>query len=226
MTCKIAYNFLEVNNSLVCALVNYYCILYLHMKYHIIYLPGLGDDKPFQPVLFSWWPLLGVRAHFERIGWSDGTESFKAKLQRVLDRIDVLARPGCAVSLIGASAGASMAVHAYSVRQDSIRRVILICGKIQNIETVSEGYYHENPAFRGSLERLPVVLKDLSSRDKAKMLIVQPRFDNVVNRADMLIPGVEVLPIPTSGHAKSIAAAMTIYSRRLVRFIKSYDIDA
>jgi pimeloyl-ACP methyl ester carboxylesterase len=190
------------------------------MRRHIIYLPGLGDDKPFQRLLVSWWWMLGVKVHYHHTGWSDKNETFEDKLQRLLDQIDALTTSGRTVSLIGTSAGASMALNAYSVRKEHIRRVVLVCGKIQHIETVSDDYYRQNPAFRGSLELLGSSLRRLTKVDTAKMLIVQPEYDDVVAREDMIIPGVSVMPISTSGHAKSIAAALTIYAPRLVQFLK------
>jgi pimeloyl-ACP methyl ester carboxylesterase len=193
----------------------------MRMKHHIIYLPGLGDDKPFQRLLVGWWRALGVRVQYHYIGWSDPDEPFNAKLQRVLDSIDNLARPDHRVSLIGTSAGASMALNAYNVRRDKIHRVVLVCGKIQHVETVSEDYYRTNPPLRASLERLGGSVESLTANDKAKMLILQPKYDNVVAVEDMLIPGVAVLPMRTSGHAKSIAAAMTIYSPKITQFLKS-----
>jgi pimeloyl-ACP methyl ester carboxylesterase len=191
------------------------------MKHHIIYLPGLSDHKPGQAWLLQAWRLQGITPHFHYLGWHDQDETFESKLMKVVERIDQIAANNVKVSLVGTSAGASMALHAYLARREKIHRLIFLCGKLQHIETVSEDYYQKNPSFRAALGKLPGAIAQLKAVDKAMMLTVRPRRDPVVSVKDMLLPGVKSITLPTSGHGLSIVAAVTIYSPRLIQFLKT-----
>src|ERR1019366_397352 len=114
---------------------------------HVIYIPGLGDNKAQgQKLVVKWWFIYGVSGRCHQMKWSDG-EPFEPKLKRLIAEIDELNSKGYAVSLIGSSAGASAALNAFAERKNVLGGVAIICGKVQNIDTVRPEYFKRNPAF-------------------------------------------------------------------------------
>jgi pimeloyl-ACP methyl ester carboxylesterase len=189
------------------------------VTHHIIYIPGLGDHKPdIQLRFLKRWSRYGVETHFQQVNWYDD-EPFESKLKRVLDSIDKFASQG-QVSLIGVSAGASLALAAYSARTQQVNSVVYICGKLQNPGGVNESYFQKNPAFRKSVFSAPGNIDNLSKGDKAKMLTIHAFKDTVIPTRDSKIPGVHDKTIPAIGHVFSIFLALTLYAKSTTNFMK------
>src|SRR5580700_11504718 len=89
-----------------------------HRQHHIIYIPGLGDSNTVrgQRFLVSLWRNYGIHGHCYQMVWAD-KEPFQPKFDRLLSLIDELHAQGQVVSLIGSSAGASVALHAFAARK-------------------------------------------------------------------------------------------------------------
>ena len=191
------------------------------MAHYVIYLPGVGDhtNAPFQIKALERWHKLGLEPSLQAIGWSNNV-SYEAKLNRILKAVDDLASHHL-VSLVGASAGASMAVNVYAVRRAKIHKVALICGKVNNPQTLGDNYKNKYPALLGSVTASNKNAKKLSAADKKKMLTVVPIFDGTVLRSDSIIPGVKNRTIPFILHGISIGAAITIFKRHIINFLKA-----
>lgn len=191
------------------------------MTHNIVYVPGFGDEGSAntQIRLLKRWNKFGVEPHFIPIFWADD-QSFKTKLELVVESIDKLAEQG-PVSLIGVSAGASLALAAYSVRKDKISKVVFICAKLQNPGGVNESFFVSNPAFRESVFSTPENIANLSDADKAKMLTIHAFIDTVVPVSNGKIAGVQDRTIPAIGHVFSIFLALTLYAKNISKFIKS-----
>lgn len=189
----------------------------------VVYVPGLGDKawrQVGQSALLSIWrPLYGIRMRYFAARWSNPREGFPAKLQRLLKMIDGELAKGNTVSVIGASAGASMALHALLARPKVVS-AISVCGKLRNPQTISELVYTVNPAFKPSIERLVAAEPTLTSKQRAKILLVRPQRDAVVPVGENWVRGATVTTLPTFGHAFSILASLTFFSRRLAVFIR------
>jgi len=191
------------------------------MKHAIIYIPGLGDHRSRGQRAATWlWQLYGVRTEIVRMEWRVAVP-FETKLSRLLTRIDDLHAAGYSVSLVGVSAGAGAAVNAFARRQDVVSRVVCICGKLRNPETISSQTYRKNPAFAESMQLLPASLLGVADDTRRRILSIRPLADTSVPPQDTIIPGAVTKTIPTSGHVLSIAACITLYSFSVVRFIKS-----
>lgn len=159
-----------------------------------------------------------METHFQYINWIDD-EPFESKLKRVVESIDKLAGQDT-VSLIGVSAGASLALAAYSTRKNKISSVVFICGKLQNPQGVNESFFIKNPAFRESVFSTTDNIKNLSQADKAKMLTIHAFIDTVVPVSNGKIAGVQDRTIPAIGHVFSIFLALTLYAKSIIRFMK------
>lgn len=191
------------------------------MKHHVIYVPGITDDiLHVQSMLIRSWLLYGLRPHTHAVPWA-GEDSFEPKLQQLVGLIDALSAAGHTVSLVGASAGASAVLHAYSMRKDKVTGLVYICGKINRPEAVSERTYTQNPAFKGALFGLPDVLQHLTPQDKEKMMSFYSRVDTTVPYPDTLISGVQEQQLPSVKHGWAIVYAISFGAYRIARFLKA-----
>lgn len=99
----------------------------------VIILPGLGDDKKINQrvlrILTKGWKSKNVETYFFPIHWRDG-KHFQIKLTTLLQTIDELALKHT-ISLVGTSAGASLAMNAFFYRPKKIHKVINVCGRLR-----------------------------------------------------------------------------------------------
>ena len=190
------------------------------MKRHIIYVPGILDDIYHAQSIFMWfWRLLGVAGHCHEMPWA-GEKSYASKFDELLKLIDHHLEAGHIVSLMGASAGASAVLNAYDVRSDRINSVVLISGKINRPEAVSERTYNANPAFRTAMDSLQGVLKNLTPDDTAKMLSFYSPIDVSVPHKDSIIPGVAERKLPSLKHFYAIIYSLTIKAPAIAKYLK------
>ena len=190
------------------------------MAYHVIYIPGLGDNMPHgQSIVLNIWRLFGLKTHYFPLGWAD-KEDFEPKFNRLLAKIDYLVKDGHTVSLVGVSAGASAVLNAYA-KNKNIHAVVCVCGKIQNPQTVHDHTYQKNPAFKQSLARVQGSLKEISSKDRKKIMSIHPIEDSTVPVRDTIMPGAVEKQIPVKGHVFSIAYTILFGGRTIAKFVKA-----
>lgn len=154
------------------------------------------------------------------MGWAD-KEQFLPKINRLLAKIDKLSKQGHDVSLVGASAGASTVLIAYSQRQD-VHAVVLIAGKVNNPETIDELTYKANPAFKESVFSVADSLRKLDIAKRRRIMSIHPLFDSTVPVIDTKIAGAVEKTIPVIGHRFSIFYTITFRGRLIANFIKKF----
>lgn len=187
----------------------------------VIYIPGFGDSRPWgQPTILKLWRVWGCEVHYSPVNW-DNNEPFEQKLTKLLELIDKLTSSGRTISLVGISAGATMAMNVYAARNNQIHRVVFICGKLLYPETVSESYFKIHPAFRKSVFGADTNFKKLDKADKAKMLSMFALADNTVPVRASKLPGVRWKRILALGHILAFYIAISFYSRSVCKFLKS-----
>ncbi|MGH7195182.1 MAG: hypothetical protein ACREGA_00160 [Candidatus Saccharimonadales bacterium] len=193
------------------------------MKHYrrVIYLPGLGDDdfRQVQTRLINFWRVYKLKVDYHYIGWAD-KQAFRPKLDKIIAQIDECAGRGERVSLIGASAGASAAINAFVARSAAVDKVVLICGKIHNPQTIARARFEQNPAFEQSLAMLPASLGKLPAAERRRIKSFRPLADGVVPPKDTIIDGADKGLLPSAGHSFSIFYALSFGSFRLAGFIK------
>lgn len=190
------------------------------MAHHVIYVPGLGDDRSYgQNLAIQIWRLFGVKPHYFPLIWKSN-EDFDIKFKRLTDKIDSLLTKNNKVSLVGVSAGASAVINAYAARQQ-IYSVVCICGKIQHPETIDESYFTVNPPFHKSIYRVKSSLDCLGPDKLAKIMSIHPISDPIVPIAHTIIPGAKEVEVPVRGHGFSIMFSIIFASPKITKFIKS-----
>jgi pimeloyl-ACP methyl ester carboxylesterase len=190
------------------------------VKHFVIYIPGLGDKRIRGQVLaVRTWKAYAVTSHLFHVRWFD-KEPYAEKLDRLITMIDARTKEGYSVSLVGASAGGSLAINALAQRPRKIHKVVLIAGEINGKLKMSPGTYRHNPSFRESMDVVEESLAELDVKTRQRILSLRAVFDPVVTASDSIIKDAHNKVVATSGHALTIATQITLGARRWLRFIK------
>lgn len=147
-------------------------------------------------------------------------ESFDAKLSRALSRIDELVADGKAVGLVGASAGASMALNAYFARQDKVVGVVCLAGKVNNPNNIGKRYNSENPALKQSVQGSQQSLSNLSDANKQRIMSRYALADETVAKPNSYITGAVNRRVIMVGHVFTIATQILYGAPGFLRFLK------
>jgi hypothetical protein len=210
-SCKKAPPFLKLSS-----------VILIVMMHHVIYLPGVGDHKnaSIQINAIKKWKKFGLDTQHHLINWNDN-ETFNDKKDAVIKLVDELYSLDKSVSIVGISAGASMAMNVYTARQNKISSVVFICGKINRAHTIGADYKLRNPRLFESVSMSEKAVTRLTAEDKAKMLTIQPIFDGTVTKEDGRIDGVKQKTIFAFLHPIAIYLSLTLYRRVSINFIKN-----
>lgn len=185
-------------------------------RHYAIYIPGLGDGADNGRSLALWfWRLQGVTTEFVPMLWYDG-RTYEEKLRRVLDAIDGAQEKGYKVTLIGESAGGSMAINA-AARRRSIHRLITIAGANDPDGKVSPLTLKRSPSFDNSLQS---VRQSLGVFPVERTHTVHGIVDYVVRTRHTLIKGARSQVVPTFGHMATIILCLSVLSPVIVRLLK------
>jgi hypothetical protein len=161
-----------------------------------------------------------VRARYFIADWANKHESHQHKLARLIKLISSLHSKGYAVSLVAVSAGSSLAVSAFAARKNQIHSVVSICGMFKHPKAVDVAVFALSPAFKAAMAAAAKAELTLSVADRHKMLVVRAAHDSYVPNTHGHIAHAHTTTIPTVGHVFSIIMAITIFRRRILRFVK------
>jgi len=187
---------------------------------HVIYIPGLGDSRAVgQEMVVRTWNWWGVDAELLRMNWSDD-ESWESKLQRLLSRIDELTDAGKRVALVGSSAGAAAVITAFTARKSQIAGCVIIAGKVNRPENISEKYRRNNPAFVAAAEACKQALQGLDMQDRKRILSRYALFDEVINKQDSQIEGARNQTVLSVGHGPTIGIQIILGSSSFLTFLR------
>ena len=171
------------------------------MSYSVLYIPGVGDRENggLQRRYIGLLNLFRRRkiVYFEAL-WGSG-ESYADKFARLLK---VYEESGSPSIIYGISAGASLAVCLGSKYRST--RLPLVAGKVQGADSVGPRYFKRYVALIESVRASEQAVNDLRG---SKVTCYQPKSDDVVPLADMVVPGARVVRLPVNGHIAAIVYA-------------------
>lgn len=190
------------------------------MPHHAIYIPGLGDNKNVigQRLAVGLWRIWGVKPHLYQMKWGD-KQPYGPKFEGLLTLINQLLQTGT-VSLVGSSAGATVAINAYAAQPHLIQAVVSIAGKINNPQTIGPHYLRDNPAFGESAQLAVSSLAQLRPKERRRILSLFAAVDPVVPARDSMIDGATNRRLPTMGHSVTIGTQLIIGAPWFLHFIK------
>lgn len=192
------------------------------MEHHIIYIPGLDDQRKGYELLINRWQIYSVIPHVYRVGWKNKEKTFTTKLQRLVVEIKEHINQGHIVSLVGGSAGGSAALNAF-LKISEINAVVNICGRLRTRKYVSptlEQAASKSPAFKESVEFFEQRESKLKIDQRKRVMTLTPLWDEVVPKETVWLEGAINKTMPSVEHMVSGLLGMTLFSPMVIGFIK------
>lgn len=169
-----------------------------------IYIPGLNDRFDFlRRLALRRWETENAKATLVPMRWSDKSETYEQKYQRLEDVITMYKDDE--IVLVGESAGGPMALLALLKLEPQISQVITICGYNHGADDIEPYRRRNNPAFYAMVRMTDALLPKLTSEIKAKIITVYSRRDHVVAPEHSRIEGSRELALDLKGHTLTIA---------------------
>lgn len=195
-------------------------------QHHIVYIPGLNDHLPPNHQLARLLPLFwrgrGFIGHVAQPRWSKG--DFGSKLQVVLGTIDELTKQGYKVSLVGQSAGSSLALSAFAARREFVAGLVILTGRLRvagepSLERAASG----SPAFKESVQRAEAVLDTIPAVDRLRIITIRPSLDKVVPPSSVPVKGATNLKSRLRGHSFGGAMLASFMAGQWLAFLDDID---
>lgn len=186
---------------------------------NLILIPGLGDRKWLYQLVCPLWRARGFCPHVFAFGWEDAANDYHKKQNRLHDYIRNLEGD---VYLIGASAGGAAALNALAMDSND---------RIKAVATIATPYVYQQRLRNETLARAIDELSNNLPAMQAKFTritsfySVQDQFvpptDSRLNNHCIKQPNnskfanINYQQLPTFGHGLTIAAGLTVFSKRI-----------
>lgn len=189
------------------------------MKHTIIYIPGLGDKyDDYRRKALKLWPLFGVNAVLVPMNWYSGgayDERFERASKVIIDAVD----RGHVVSLVGESAGGSMAINLFA-SHPVVASVITIAGVNRASTPVAQRTLRRGPAFAVSRQRVDESLRSINSERKRQIYTLSALLDSVVRARNSHIEGARNYRVWSVGHLFTITLCLTFFAGYVIHLAK------
>ena len=187
---------------------------------HLILIPGLGDRKWLYQLVCPFWRARGFCPHVFTFGWEDAANDYHKKQNRLHDYIRNLEGD---VYLIGASAGGVAALNALAMDNSD---------RIKGVATIATPYVYRqrlrNETLAQAISELASNLPNMQAKLAriASFYSVHDQFvppndsqPNTTHRINQPInsefTNINYQQLPTFGHGLTIAAGLTVFSKRI-----------
>lgn len=184
------------------------------MKHCLVYIPGLGDDSDsFRQHALKFWNVWGVKTIFVPMNW-DTERELAPKEARLEEAIQQAKKQGFRVSLVGESAGSTVAISA-AAKHDL--RLITICG-VNNPEMhIAPITQRRAPALKKALGQ---VKRSFETLNLLKVHAITALSDGVVTPRNATIKGAHNHRLFSLGHGFTISLCLTLLSGYIVHLAK------
>lgn len=189
------------------------------MKHYILYIPGLGDgyDRLRSKALRTW-SVFGIKTLLIPMVWFDG-RPYEEKYQQASDIIIALLNSGARVSLVGESAGGSMAINLFAAHP-GVAHLITVAGVNMPSTPVAQKTLRKGPAFDESRRRLVETLPTISPQRRRDIYTLSALGDPIVRFHYSVIPGAHSRRVWAVGHLITITLCLTLFSGYIVHLAK------
>lgn len=185
-------------------------------RHYIIYISGLGDHYDTVRAFFlRLWYIYGVKTRLVPMQWY-GDGSYEQKVRQIKQAISAAQQAGYAVSLIGESAGASIALNV-AAATPTLHRVVTLAGVNSSVMPISPVTRRRSPAFDVSAMNIGASLKLL---DISRIHTISAASDSIVPARYSTIPGAHNHRIWSVGHIATIILSISLLSGYIVSIIK------
>jgi pimeloyl-ACP methyl ester carboxylesterase len=188
----------------------------------VIIIPGLSDNV-FTLKLYTWfWKYYGIDTYYYKVNW----RSEELDIDRVIREVVAFSKSiaqNDKISIIGISAGASLAFNSYLVYPKLFSSAIAVCGRLRSgkhkIRSLSR-MSRSSKLFENSVLNFERQIFKISSDISEKMLTIVPIYgDQLVPKDTSTLAGVKMYNILSLEHNISIFFALTLYFPLIKRFI-------
>lgn len=173
----------------------------------LIIIPGLGDHIARYRPLAVLWSFLGYDVRIFSFGWKNEQENFQIALERLLK---YLGNFPSQVNIIGISAGGSAAINAIYLRPEKVDKVVTVAAAFKYISRLT------NQKLKDSIENLSTID---NSNTHHNILSLHGFYDQKVPIDSTKHLNTKQMAIPMVGHRCIIFIALTVYARRIRRFL-------
>lgn len=188
---------------------------------HLIIIPGLSDDISLIKLATKHWKKYRYSIHIHRVGWKDKGNTFQNSLNNLLGLVDKLITSG-SVSILGISAGGSLAINAINKR-NSINYVINLCGRLKvgnhkyrSLERMS----NSSSIFKDSVISSDNILKESPKFLKDRVLSISSKyFDQSVPFDTSFVDEANNIQIHMIEHTLCIYYTLLFEERAIFDFI-------
>jgi len=192
-------------------------------NHYVLFIPGLSDRVRNIEFVTRFWKAKGLIPYMFPVGWKNQSQNIASILSNIIETAELLAKENT-VSIVGTSAGGSVAFNALIERPDIIHKAVNVCGRLRSgnhswrsLERMSKS----SPAFKESVLKFernePYISNDFLSRT----ITVSARFgDELVPLDTSQVEGSTNITIPTIEHVASIGMALTVFSKPIIEFLR------
>lgn len=189
------------------------------MKHYIVYIPGLGDSYDgLRRFLLFFWRIYGIKVEHVPVKWYDG-KSYQEKYKRVAAAVQNAQALGYTVSVMGESAGGSMAMNIFA-RNQSLYRLVSLCGVNSYKTPISPRIFQRGPAFKESVELVNASQSDTIKFRVKNVTSITALYDETVPIKSNIIPGARRVTIWSIGHLITIVLCLSILSYIPIREVR------
>lgn len=190
----------------------------------VIIIPGLSRKITNTKILDRWWKRNNIEMMIFQSRWKSN-ENYQTKLNRLIALIDKESENN-EVSLIGTSAGGSLAINAFDKKSDKINKIITICSRlIEGKDFGRRGFINSTkkyPSFGESIKASEKNIKTFLTKDKKRIMTIRAKFwDEFIPSDTAIIDGSKNITVPSGGHLFSIWSSLSWYSKQLREFIET-----
>ena len=186
---------------------------------NVIMVTGLGNNRRQMWPIVRWWKHAKIVVTVFDPKW-ENEEKFEVKLKRLLKLVDKETKVN-PIALVGISAGGSLALNAFLERKKKVNRVVTVCSQLRHSHLTKNTTLQRSEAFKLSVEMVEKQIKSLSEFERSKILNVRSLLtDELVPTDTSIVSGSKKIEIPTEAHVITIVTALTLFSKRIIQFIK------
>ncbi len=202
-------------------------------QHHIIYIPGLNDQntitKFFTKLFTLWWSFLGIQTHRYEPHWEDG-RTVEEKLNKAMELANQLFDRGYLVSVIGQSAGGSLAFNLFARSEGKIIGAVNICGRLRagvNVKPDLDTSSKFSPAFKQSVLLFETKLAPkLSDEQKSHMMTIRAIKDEAVPTSTTPLEGAQNSVFPMIGHMLAGGSICLFGANKMLDFLNSLEVES
>jgi len=192
--------------------------------HQVLVIPGLGNNISSYQWATKSWSKFGLEPHIFDVSWGEKNDTLKGKIEKAERVLKILSQSNQKVSLVGCSAGCSLAINLFQRNKKFIDKVVLNCGRIRDTDLPwfsFEKATEKSPAFKESVLSSQKIVARLCKDEKEKIMTLRAKFDELVPADSIVIEGATNTVVPSLEHMLTITLNLTLWKKKIFDFLTS-----